>query len=262
MSTLLDLKKQVLAKTNETITKIESMYDIKFSQQVKLRFNIDSARLAGEAQYKDFTVRINPHFLEKYPDETINTTVPHEVAHLGIYQLYWLNRKRRVDGHGPEWKSMMVRIGADPSRCHTMKADEGVGRQKPKYGYKCSECSEPIIVGPQVHSGIQRGQQRIPNCCGRRARLVFVGACGSVSYDKAREMVRSNQPVIEVPKIVVATNHKVPDPNTKIGKCYKLYAEYKSQNPSRQQWIRLFVQQAGCTPSGASTYLSSISKMF
>lgn len=263
-----ELKQRVVTKVNETIAKIEQMYGTKFSKPVKISFDVNSAQLAGDARYSDFRVRINPHFLVKYPDETIDTTVPHEIAHLGCHQYYTLDNGIRIDGHGPEWKSMMVRLGADPSRCHTMEADEGVGRQKTKYGYKCSRCGDAVPVGPKIHANIKRGRTYWPRCCGRSASLVYVGVVGQVSHVRAKEITQELTPTkVQQPTIqqqpTVKVPPKTPNLNTKMGQCQALYAKhYLTSKMSRQQWIDIFVARCGCTPAGASTYYSTISKMY
>lgn len=262
-----ELKQRVLAKVTETVARIEQMYGTKFSKTIKVSFDVNSAHLAGDARYSDFRIRINPHFLAKYPDETLDVTVPHEVAHLGVHQVYTLDRNQRnVSGHGHEWKSMMIRLGADPSRCHKMEADEGVGRQKTKYGYKCSRCSEPVPVGPKIHSRIKAGATYWPRCCGRGASLVYVGVVGQVSHTRAKEITSElttpnvTQPIVTIPTKVPP---KAPNLSTKIGKCQALYAQHhQTSRLSRQQWIDLFVARCGCSPAGASTYYSTIAKMY
>lgn len=50
--------------------------------------------------------------------DEVRTTVLHEIAHLVS-----------EDGHGPEWRSVMWRLGANPtgSRCHTMRSGGELG---------------------------------------------------------------------------------------------------------------------------------------
>lgn len=244
MTTLADLKKQVQAKVDETVLKIERMYNVVFRSKIIIRYDINSARLGGLAIYATNTIRLNEHFLEKYADEYINQTVVHEVAHLGIYHVYHL-AGRRVGAHGPEWKNMMIRLGAEARRCHYYKADEGVGRKRARYTYICSVCQGELSVGPKHHAAMQRGQIFQHKGC-RSGHLTY-----KPTVQQPLPMAASNK----------ATNAKAPDPSSKLGKCYAVYKKYYGQGFTRQQWISAFVGQ-GCTPAGASTYLSTCVKLY
>lgn len=239
-----------------TVTAIEQNYGIKFAKPVEVRYDINSARLGGQALIGRYTIRLNPHFLGKYGDEYINRTVVHEVVHLGVGLRYG-----RVDAHGLEWKNMMRSVGADPARCHSFEADEGVGRQKTKYNYKCSVCQTPIVVGPKVHGNIQKGAKYWPKCCGRQATLLFVTTAGQVSFEAAADAAKNNTtPTLPTNPNVPKMN--APNPTSKLGKCYMIFKQQQHYGFTRSQWISAFVLQAGCTPAGASTYLSTCQKLF
>jgi SprT protein len=61
-----------------------------------------------------FKIRINRTLLEIDPAHVIDTTLPHEVAHLMANQLYGV----KISPHGQEWKSVMVDVfGLQPGRC-------------------------------------------------------------------------------------------------------------------------------------------------
>lgn len=253
-----ELKAKVNRTIADTILKIETLYDTKITQPIDVRYDIDSARLGGQAHYSKFRIRLNPAFLNKYQDEYMQTVI-HEVVHLGVYHVYFVHGNKRVSAHGPEWKRMMVRVGARPDRCHNYEAEVGQGRQKTKYAYKCSKCSEPIPVGPVIHAKLQKGVKYTPRCCGRSASLVFVGSAGAVPKHVVREMIATNTipttPTTNVPKM------KAPDPNSKLGKCYAFYKDNYKSNITRGIWIAEFVLRFGCTTSGASTYVNTCSKL-
>ena len=156
---------------------------------------------------------------------------------------------------------MMVRLGADPSRCHSYEADEGQGRQKTKYAYKCSCCNKPIPVGPKVHLKIMKGARYTPKCCGRSANLVYAGVVGQVSYKAAVTAITNNQ-IKDVQPVQDTKKPNAPSSSSKLGKCFALYTKWKFKNYNRQTWISFFVSEADCTPAGASTYLSTCVKLF
>jgi SprT protein len=255
-----ELKQQVQEQVNSTVEAIERLYRTKFHKPVTIRYDIDSSRLGGQALLNSFVVRLNPVFLNKYTDKYIKSTVVHEVAHLGVQQVYTLDQGRwKVGAHGSEWKNMMVRLGADPSRCHSYEAEEGQGRQKTKYAYVCGCCNKPIPVGPKVHANIQRGRIYTTKCC--KTKLVFKGIIGAVPRSIAVERIAANelQPKVEVKQSI--TKQTAPNPTSKLGICYAAYKKYQYNKYTRKEWISVFVS-LGCTPAGASTYYSTCVKLF
>lgn len=262
MNVSTELKQQVETTVMNTVAKIEQLYKTKFSVPVQIKYDIDSARLGGQANANGFFIRLNPAFLTKYKDEYIKQTVVHEVAHLGCHQVYHIDNGMHINAHGPEWKNMMVRLGADPSRCHTYQADEGQGRQQPKFGYVCGCCNKPIAVGPKIHKKIARGAQYTTKCC--KSPLVYKGAVGAVPNHIAKQRIAANDlaPTTQVTSVKQQSKVSLPSPTSKLGKCYALYQQYHSKQLCRPQWIQLFVNSAECTPAGASTYLSTCVKLF
>lgn len=259
MNVSADLIKQVNEKVQQTVQKIEQIYGTKFHKAVDVRYDINSARLGGQALIGSFEIRLNPAYLNKYKEEYINRTVVHEVVHLGIEQVYRKDQGHwKVDAHGPEWKNMMVRLGADPSRCHSYEPDEGQGRPKTKYAYVCARCNKPIPVGPKVHSKLQKGANYRTTCC--QAILIHKGTIGAVPNEIARQKIAAND--LQPTNAITQPTLKKPDPNSKLGKCYILYRTYITNNPNRKQWITMFMNLANCTEAGASTYLSTCVKLY
>ncbi len=255
-----ELLQQVKIKVSMTVSKIEYLYNTKFSKPIQIRYDINSSRLAGQAIYRQNVIRINPMFLNKYTDKFINQTIVHEVAHLGVYQVYNLDKGHsNIKHHGSEWKNMMIRLGADPSRCHSYEADEGVGRQKTKYAYICECCNKPIPVGPKIHSNIQNGKRYKTTCC--KSKLIFKGVVGAVSKNIAIERIAANT-LDNTVEIKSTEQLKAPNPTSKLGRCYALYKQHYLKQLNRGQWITMFVTQCECTSAGASTYLSTCVKLF
>lgn len=81
-------------------------------------------RSAGQAVYDQFgkspyVIRVNPVLLNENESYIVNQTVPHEMAHVVVYQFY-LARGIQVKGHGNEWKRVMRYFGLEPDRCHSL----------------------------------------------------------------------------------------------------------------------------------------------
>jgi predicted SprT family Zn-dependent metalloprotease len=253
-----ELKMKVQGIIDKTVEEIERSYGVKFPQVIEVRYDINSSRLAGQTLSHSFIIRLNPGFLKKYQDDYINRTVVHELAHLGVYLVYRLGQRKKVRSHGYEWKSMMEVLGAvDTSRCHTFEADINQGHTKTKYGYICEKCHNPIPVGAKIHRGIQKGLKYKSTCC--RFPLIYHGVLGQVSYEIANDMIKNK---ITTPiQMIPISIPKAPSPTSKLGKCYKLYIDWH-QKYSRKGMIAVFVNEADCTPAGASTYYATCSKLY
>jgi SprT protein len=251
-----ELKAKAEARVWKVVEQVEQLYGVKFAHKLKILFDINSGRLAGQANMTECVVRFNPAYLNKYGDDYIEDTIPHEVCHIGEWEVY------HTRGHGSLWKNMMRRVGAKPTRCHSYTPEAGQGHPKTKYLYKCSKCGSPVVAGPKIHANIQKGQKYNPKCCGRSASLILtVGNVGKVSYSEAKELA-TGQPSLIPTKPIDQPTYSIPPTNgpgtSKMDKCRAIYDSNKHLNPSRQEWIKMFKDQAGCTDAGASTYLQSI----
>ena len=208
-------------------------------------------RTAGTANYATNTIDINEPLLERHPDEMINDTVPHEFAHLVSYAVYGRHGK----GHGQVWKSVMVALGQEPTRCHNLDTEglEGV-KNKQKFVYSCT-CGARHAVGPVLHKKIQRGSTHYCRRCQTQLSRLPYQAMGNVSYSAARAAAAA-------PRAVPAQAATSPVPaapaGTKLSACWNLYRA--NQRADRSALIAMFVANAGCTPAGAATYYSTCVK--
>ena len=122
-------------------------------------------RLGGLAYYRSNLIRINPYVLERNTEEFLAQIVPHEVCHLLAHQIY---PYKQIKPHGPEWKSVMRRLGYPPTRCHSFEVEQI--RKTRKFRYVCN-CMKHT-VGHAVHKKMQAGQKRI--CLKCRQRVIFL----------------------------------------------------------------------------------------
>lgn len=82
-------------------------------------------------------LRFNPYLLALYPDESLQTTIPHEVAH---YAVALVHGNRRLRPHGAEWRQMMKWLGVSPERTHEFDVTRVPRRAQRRWTYICS-CS-------------------------------------------------------------------------------------------------------------------------
>lgn len=121
------------------LTKIETCY-----QHAECRLNRAFSRphinfkqrgkAAGSARLQTNELRFNPVLLQENQQHFITHTVPHEVAHLLVYQLYG-----RTKPHGKEWQQIMNQIfGLTAKTTHQYDVSNVKGKT---FTYAC-QCAE------------------------------------------------------------------------------------------------------------------------
>ena len=100
-------------------------------------------------------IRYNPWIFAKFFAESLSGTVPHEVAHYIVHEVYGLDRVRP---HGPEWQDLMAAIGANTSVTSNLDLSGIPHRRQRRFIYHC-ECREHRI-STRCHNRIQQGKDR------------------------------------------------------------------------------------------------------
>ena len=118
-------------------------------------------RAAGQANYQKDKIRFNRDLLEKYTDEFVSQTVPHEFAHLVAYTKFG----RRIRPHGAEWKSVMIALDVKPVRTHSFEVMPA--RRLKRFPYKCNCPGLLHELSTIRHNRIQRGRLYICKKCGK-----------------------------------------------------------------------------------------------
>lgn len=256
-----DLKAQVSAKVDECIAKISAHHNIVMCP-IKIVYDINSARLGGQADFGRRILRVNPVFLNAHTEHYLKTTVPHEVAHFGVNDVWMANpfSFKRPDGHGFEWEQMMYVVGAPADRCHNYTVPEGVvvGKPKTKYHYTCPKCNKDMFAGPRVHANIQqRGVKYFHRGCGQHDPILLVQQVGKVTYATAQTMVNDQSKQLAAPTV---PKH-IPAPHVGMNKMERCRAIYTAcAGEVRATIISKFVSEVGMTQAHASTYYATIKK--
>lgn len=156
-----DVLSLVIQKANECFDKADAFFGNKFKRStcnLKQR-----GRAAGTAHLQKNELRFNHFMYHQNPVEFLDTVIPHEVAHIIVFQIYG----NTVKPHGKEWKAVMLKVyGISPSRTHSFE----VPPQKQSYEYHCA-CQKHQFT-KQRHTRAQRGVEYI--CKGCRSTLQFV----------------------------------------------------------------------------------------
>lgn len=249
-----EMKAKVNAKIRECIAIANKRYniDMKFPTVVYQK----RGTTAGTANYRTWTIDINPVLLVENFDDMLADTVPHETAHL-ITELVYPHAHRRTYGqkrspHGTEWQSVMRVLGCEPSRTHSYDTTNAMVRTKASYDYKCNCCGAILKMGPKRHAK----EQLTPgfythSSCGRaRGKLTLVGGKAPVATVHTKPVSTSNTPA---PKAA-------PETGSKLARCYEIFKTYPTM--ARKDLIQHFVTRVGCTAAGASTYHATCKKMY
>ena len=98
-------------------------------------------------------IRFNPYIFAKYFDDSLKTTVPHEVAHYVSDKLFGMNN---IQPHGREWKAIMSAFGANTSATGNYDLEGIPVRRYKRYKYQC-DCRDHELTSIR-HNKIQRGE--------------------------------------------------------------------------------------------------------
>jgi len=148
-------RSEVLLATQDCVVRASGLFEHDFVAP-PVRFDL-SGRAAG--QYRvlggDATIRYNPLIFARYFADNLNETVPHEVAHFVVDQLWGL---RRVRAHGAEWQSVVRALGAEPRATARYDLTGLPVRRQRRFDYRCA-CRTHELTTCR-HRRVQRGDAR------------------------------------------------------------------------------------------------------
>jgi SprT protein len=127
-------QREVIAATESYRLRAEKLYRRRFSA-LPVRFDL-SGRTAGmfKLEGRRGWIRYNPWIFAKYYDENLRDTVPHEVAHFVVYEMYGT---RGIKPHGKQWRAVMDDFGADQGVTFDLDLEGVPQRQQRTHAYRC-----------------------------------------------------------------------------------------------------------------------------
>lgn len=148
-------QEQVRTLTGEYIERAARAYTRRF-EVVPVHFDL-TGRAAGMYRVDGGRrrIRYNPYLFAKYFDDSLSTTVPHEVAHYVVDVLYGM---RRVRAHGPEWRRVMIELGADPRVTCRYDLTGIPQRRQRRHTYICRCRTHRVTT--RRRNAIERGRAR------------------------------------------------------------------------------------------------------
>jgi SprT protein len=136
---------------------------------------------AGVAYTLSNIIKYNLGIAKENLEHFLNTTVPHEVAHIIADRYFGV---RCV--HGQKWKMIMRNVfNLEPKRCHSYNVQNHRVRKTKLYLYPCA-CSCGCKVGAKHHNMIQK---KVGFFTCRRCRSKLVPSVLVKCIDKSSVMV-------------------------------------------------------------------------
>lgn len=141
------LKMQVLRQLKRDLAVAEQFFQTSFIMPT-VSYDVRGLK-AGVAYLQRNEVRFNPILLQENGQAFIRQVVPHELAHILVYQ-----RFGRVAPHGKEWKMMMESVLGVPAEIYHCFDTQNVASQ---FAYRCDCQIHQLSV--RRHNAIQTGKR-------------------------------------------------------------------------------------------------------
>ncbi len=159
-----DLRRQVVDETARYIASAEEVLGRRF-ERIPVLFDLRGAsagmfRAAGRRR----EIRYNPWIFAKYWEVNIASTVPHEVAHYIVHEVYGPGR---VKPHGQEWQALMHYFEADPEVTFKLDLADIPQRRQRTHPYRC-DCRDHAVSTTRHNRMLKgKGQYLCRYCNGR-----------------------------------------------------------------------------------------------
>lgn len=159
---LRQLKMQVQRQLKRDLALAEKHFQRSFPEP-QVNYNVRGKK-AGVAYFQTNEIRFNPILLQENGLDFVKQVVPHELAHLLVYQLFGQVKQP----HGKEWKMIMEDVLGVPAKTYHSFNTASVEKQ---FLYQCGCQIHPLSV--RRHNAILR-QQRTYLCrhCKQPLRIV------------------------------------------------------------------------------------------
>ena len=160
-------ERQVREATEAYLCQAERVFGRDF-ERVPVLFDL-SGRTAGMFKVvgKKRLIRYNPWIFSKYFEVNLRDTVPHEVAHFIVHEVYG---RRAGKPHGDRWQSVMAHFGANPGVTFDLNLDGVPQRRQKTHPYWCG-CRTHEVSTTRHNRIIRRGVSY--HCCKCDGQLVI-----------------------------------------------------------------------------------------
>lgn len=142
-----ELKMQVQRQLKRNLAQAQAHFQQSFPMP-QVNYAVKGKK-AGVAYLQENEIRLNPVLLAENGVAFIAQVVPHELAHLLVYQLFG-----RVQPHGKEWKFVMESVLGVPAETYHCFDTASVEKQ---FLYECACQTHALSI--RRHNAILRGQR-------------------------------------------------------------------------------------------------------
>lgn len=242
---------------HECLNKASSMYDLPELNPANVTITykpnglcIGSASRRSKRCFLTFSLEA----IQKYPDEMVNDTIPHEVAHLVCFI-----KPHYGSNHDAGWKRVCRNLGGDDSRTHHLDVTPAKQKVITRYVYVVQ--GHTRVLGHKYHKLIQR-LGSVPftfQDLGVKATIHRTHFSHTELYQRVgTKIVKVERPIEQkaAHTIAPAANPAVTSGKSKRELCVDIYNA--NSQLTRGEVIDMFVANAGMTKAGAGTYYQNI----
>lgn len=137
------LKKIIINKVEYYVKMAEDKLQVAIPMPV-IDFSIRGTT-AGRAYYNENRIRFNADIVYLNPDEFIERTPGHEVAHLVAHKI-----NPACSPHGSDWKRVMCKFNLPPIRCHSYRTEYDQPKRKEPLTYKDKDMNVRFVPGGKI----------------------------------------------------------------------------------------------------------------
>lgn len=153
-------REAVLRVVEDCFAKASELYNVDLKSKTEIRFNITAARLLGQAQWRTCrwsgevsktVLRFHPTAMGQHLQHYLDTTVPHEVAHLVCALRPELGRN-----HNRGWANVASSLGCKQPTATNTGVNWDLAKPGKSFAYIDSK-GEMRTVTARQHNELQRG---------------------------------------------------------------------------------------------------------
>lgn len=158
----------MLVATERYLCEAQQIFDRQF-ERIPVLFDLRGScagmyKVVGNRRW----IRYNPWIFAKYYELNVRDTVPHEVAHFVVDEVYG----KRAKPHGQEWQRVMALFGVDADVTFNLDLSGVPRRVQRTHTYQCL-CSAHEVSTTRHNRAVRgRGIYQCRNCDGK---LLYVG---------------------------------------------------------------------------------------
>jgi predicted SprT family Zn-dependent metalloprotease len=155
-------------KVRECLAKAEELFGVDLSG-VEISFKLKGLTAGNASNFRGkLLVRFNHDAVFSHWDHMVNSTIPHEVAHLvGMVESRSHPWARHIAGHNSYWERAACLLGDTDYGATTHNLPLAPAKQMNEYVY-VDPCGEEMKISAVVHNRIQQGHVYTSRSTGHR----------------------------------------------------------------------------------------------